>query len=134
VKGERQLQGSRGNNLVEFALVLPVLLMLLMGILDLGRAFYVYSAISNAAREGARRGIITPDDTAAIVTTVQEWAIGLDPDQMQITVQLVTAEPQPDRIQVTVTYSFHPVTPLVSRLLGGQGYLTLSTSTVMTVE
>jgi hypothetical protein len=56
----RDLQKSRsknskpGQSLVEFALVLPVLILILYGIFDLGRAFYVLVTISNASREGAR--------------------------------------------------------------------------------
>lgn len=45
---------SRGQSLVEFALILPVLLLLLFGILDLGRGVYAYNTISNAAHQGAR--------------------------------------------------------------------------------
>ncbi len=42
---------SRGQTLAEFALVLPVLIVMLMGIFDLGRAIFAYNAITNAARE-----------------------------------------------------------------------------------
>jgi hypothetical protein len=45
---------DRGANLVEMALVLPLLLMLFMGIVDFGRAYYSYVTLTNAAREGAR--------------------------------------------------------------------------------
>jgi len=45
---------QRGANLVEMALVLPLLLMLLMGVVDVGRAFYSYVTLTNAVREGAR--------------------------------------------------------------------------------
>lgn len=45
---------TRGQALVEFALLLPVLVTLLFGILDLGRAVYAYNTIGNAARVGAR--------------------------------------------------------------------------------
>jgi len=45
---------ERGANLVEVALVLPLLFLLLMGVADLGRAFYTYVSLTNAAREGAR--------------------------------------------------------------------------------
>ena len=47
---------ERGANVVEFALVLVVLLLLLAAIADLGRAFNYYIVITNAAREGARLG------------------------------------------------------------------------------
>ena len=49
---------SRGQSLVEFALVLPLFVLLLFGILDFGRAVLAYNSISNAAREGARTAIV----------------------------------------------------------------------------
>ena len=45
---------SRGQSLVEFALVFPVVALLIFGLVDLGRAVYAYSTIANAARQGAR--------------------------------------------------------------------------------
>ncbi len=47
-------KSERGANLLEMAIVTPVLLLLLAGVVDLGRAFYSYVVIANAAREGAR--------------------------------------------------------------------------------
>ena len=55
----RLSSGSRGQELVEFAFVLPILLMLLMGIFYLGRAISVYQALGRAAREGARAALAT---------------------------------------------------------------------------
>lgn len=45
---------GRGQSLVEFALILPVVLLLIFGILDLGRGVYAYNTVANAARQGAR--------------------------------------------------------------------------------
>ena len=50
----RLASDTRGQELLEFALVLPALLMLLLGIVYLGRAVSVYQALGRAAREGAR--------------------------------------------------------------------------------
>ena len=50
------LASQRGQSLVEFALSSVVLLLLVGGLVDIGRAIYVSEAISNAAREGARHG------------------------------------------------------------------------------
>jgi Flp pilus assembly protein TadG len=49
---------SRGQTLVEFALVLPIFLLLLFAVIDGGRYIYLSSALSNAAREGARLGSV----------------------------------------------------------------------------
>jgi len=53
-------RGERGANLVELAIVTPVLLLLIAGIADLGRAYHHYVIITNAAREGARLGARLP--------------------------------------------------------------------------
>ena len=49
---------SRGQSLVEFALVLPIFLFLLFAVIDGGRYVYLNSSLSNAAREGARLGSV----------------------------------------------------------------------------
>ena len=53
---------NRGQNLLEFALVLPLLLIVLFGVLDLGRVFFTTITLTNAAREGARYLTLHPDD------------------------------------------------------------------------
>ena len=54
-------QHQRAQALVEFALILPVLILILMAVFDGGRAVYAYNAVSNAAREGGRTAIINQD-------------------------------------------------------------------------
>ena len=49
---------ARGQSLVEFALVLPIFLLLLFGIVDAGRYVFLNSTLSNAAREGVRLGSV----------------------------------------------------------------------------
>jgi hypothetical protein len=48
----------RGQSLVEFALIFPVVIFMLLGFLDIGRAIFYYSSLSNAVREGTRAGIV----------------------------------------------------------------------------
>ncbi len=62
----RTSRKAAGQSLVEFALMLPVLLLLIVGSLDLGRAYFTYISVINAAREGARYGAAHPTDTANI--------------------------------------------------------------------
>lgn len=54
----RLLRDERGGAMVEFALVVPLLLVLMMGIIDFGRAWNVKQALTDAAREGARRAVV----------------------------------------------------------------------------
>jgi hypothetical protein len=58
-------QNRAGQGMIEFALMLPVLILVVFGALELGRAFFAYIAITNAAREGARVYTFRPDVTTA---------------------------------------------------------------------
>ena len=76
---------DRGALAVEFALLLPVLLTILFGILDMGTAFQKWSVTSNAAREGARRAA-TSRDTGEITSRAMGAAHALDPARVSVTV------------------------------------------------
>src|SRR3712207_553392 len=52
-----------GQSMVELALMLPVIILILLGTVDLGRAFFDYVRLTNAVREGALTGIRIPDPT-----------------------------------------------------------------------
>jgi len=123
---------SPGQSLVEFAILIPVFILIVVVIFDLGRAVYYYSTIYNAAREGARNGIITRN-TTSMENAAKNYAFGLDLDPATFSV-IATYFPNPTyKVQVTITYSFVPVTPLVSQLLPG-GKLTLRSQSVMETE
>lgn len=66
---------SRGQALVEFALVFPLALMVLFAVFDIGRAVFIYNGLTNAAREGARLAIVN-QDKALVGQRVQETAFG----------------------------------------------------------
>jgi len=57
-------RNDRGAAAVEFALILPILLLLIGGIVDFGRAFFTQVVITNAAREGARAAVVGADAVA----------------------------------------------------------------------
>ncbi len=67
----RHVRASRnhahGQELVEFALVLPLLFLVAFGVLDLGRLFHAAITINNAAREGARYATRNPEDLDGVV-------------------------------------------------------------------
>jgi Flp pilus assembly protein TadG len=54
----RRLRSERGAELIEFAVVMPILLLIVAGIIDFGMMFRTYEAVENAAREGARVGVL----------------------------------------------------------------------------
>jgi Flp pilus assembly protein TadG len=66
----------RGNIIIEFALVMPVLFLLLVGMLDLGRYGLQKSSMLQGARAGGQYALVAPDETANIETTAQN-ATGL---------------------------------------------------------
>jgi len=70
---------ERGAAAVEMALILPVLLLVLGGIVDLGRAMYGQIIVSNAAREGARMASMTSYTNAQVQTRAQSATGGLVP-------------------------------------------------------
>jgi hypothetical protein len=79
-------RGEEGTSVVEFALVAPVLLLVIVGILDLGRAVNAYVTVSNAAREGSHYAILHPTASpAAIVTAVRERVVPLDETKVAVT-------------------------------------------------
>jgi Flp pilus assembly protein TadG len=69
--------GQSGQSLVEFALLFPLLLLILLGAIDLGRAFNAYVTITNASREGARYGSTHPTNTSGVTTRVQAELSGV---------------------------------------------------------
>ena len=115
---------ERGQELVEFALVLILFLVVLMVIFDMGRAVYYYSAIHNAAREGARHGI-TDQNAGNIQAFAQNVAVGLDIDPVVGITE--------DTVTVSIDYVFVPVTPVLS-LFAGENSITLHSQATMRIE
>src|SRR4051812_18629254 len=62
--------GNRGTAAVEFALVVPIILSVLMGSIEFGRAFMVLDLLSNVARQGARTGSVSGRANSDITTAV----------------------------------------------------------------
>jgi Flp pilus assembly protein TadG len=129
---------QKGQTLVEFALLLPVLLFVTFVIIDLGRGIYYYSSIHNAAREGVRYGIIHPCDEEEMIDTAVNYAFGLGLEGTDVAYaglgdpQTVDGFPNPT-VRVRVNYTFTPATPLVSNLLP-DGELILTSEAIMRTE
>ena len=110
----RHPRGEKGQSLTEFALVLPVLLIILAGVLDLGRLYYSYIAVTDAAAEGAAYAALHPQESrrGEVLRRAQEASHGLvQVDSGMVKVECPTvASGAP--ITVTVSYSFTVATPL----------------------
>jgi Flp pilus assembly protein TadG len=102
---------DRGSVAVEFALVLPILLLIIFGVIDFGRAINDQITLTQAAREGARLASLGYS-TSAVQTRAQSAATGLSP----VTVTVSTACPSGagagvDAV-VQASYSFSFLTPV----------------------
>ncbi len=92
IKIARLLRDTRGVAAVEFAFAFPVLLLLLVGTIDIGRALWHVSTLDHAAREGARyaslRGAesLYPASDAEIQAFVRDRAIGIDPSHLTVSI------------------------------------------------
>ncbi|HEX7976774.1 MAG TPA: TadE/TadG family type IV pilus assembly protein [Anaerolineales bacterium] len=117
---DTQRRRERGQELVEYALLLPIFLLLLMVLLDMGRAIYYYSTVQNAARAGARYGIVHTNDTAGVAAAARQIAVGLDPANFTVTVvwDITPAGSIPDTVNVRVAYHFDIITPIIGTLIG----------------
>lgn len=114
-------RGHAGQALIEFALTLPILLILLLGVLDGGRAVLATIALSGAVRDGARVGALAYPEAGweglAIQRTRESAGGGLDVSSLQVTAQ---SQVTGDAIFIAVeaSYRFQPITPLLSELTG----------------
>ncbi len=129
-RGKAALQGQ---SLLEFALILPLLLLFVLGLFDLGYAVFLDNTISNAAREGARMYIVKANDVTAVRTHV--IAATTLPDNPDLNVALIPRVASQREfgypITVTVTYTYTPITPVIGNIVG---HIHLGSSSTMIVE
>jgi Flp pilus assembly protein TadG len=140
---------SRGQGLVEFAFVLPVFLMLVMGIADLGLAVFAYNSITNAAREGARLAIVN-QDTAKITTRATSQAAVARTPTVTVGFYQANDDGTPDLTTtcpigassyiavdclavVTFVGGYRPITPIIGNILFKNG-VTFTAQSILPVE
>jgi Flp pilus assembly protein TadG len=113
---------SRGQSLVEFALVLPVFLMILSGIMDMGFLLYSRMTVINAAREGARVATIMTEESGAAIGNAITGQVNGAANGLTVTTcaHLVGSgcgalggADAGDSFKVTVTHTYHPFFPLL---------------------
>ena len=103
-------RGKKGSALVEMALVIPIFLLVMVGIVEFSRVLMAQQVITNAAREGARTGSIYFDKTTAIskaVSISQNYLIssGIDPAPATVTPSVTTTGGIP-ALQVLIDYNY----------------------------
>lgn len=138
--------GERGAELVEFALVLPLLLVVFGGIIDFGLLLQRHQVLSNAAREGARIRVLPGYGTSDVEARVQAYVregISDPAATPATTVTIVTLTPSTGpsfdaaRVTVSLTESFLVLGPIVN-LAGGTWTfgttITMQANSTMRVE
>jgi Flp pilus assembly protein TadG len=103
-----------GQGIVELALAVPVMLLLMLGTIDIGRVFFDYIELRNAAREGAGYGARLPDDTAGIRARVLNHGVPAGTTiVIACTGNCTVTQGVPNgvgTIEVTASHTFTPVT------------------------
>jgi Flp pilus assembly protein TadG len=146
--GRRERERDQGQALVEMALMLPVLVLLLVGIFDLGRAVWLSNSLAMAVREGTRYGVVhgalsaspagpgsasytAPNVDTAIASSVQRYATGI-PD---LTVQASWPDGNANRGSRIIVSASFPFTPILAQaFLGGALRVTLQSSSTLVIE
>jgi len=116
VSDDHGQKAQRGTALIEFALVLPMLLIMTVAAVDFGRAFFVKNVVSQAAREGVRlRAVASSADSALVRDRVLQVA-----NAANVTISGISITgPDPSRqVGVEVTAEFNWIFPGVFNLFG----------------
>ena len=135
---ERGSRGTSGQTLVEFALLSPVFLLLIFGLLEGGRLVYAYNSVNHAAQEAARLGVVA--DTGS-VADVKSRAVDAG-DPLSINSGSVDVEVNGgatnfadrdigDRLSVTVGHDFVPIVVMV---FGSNASIHVSGTSTLMVE
>ncbi|MDX9952997.1 MAG: TadE/TadG family type IV pilus assembly protein [Anaerolineae bacterium] len=120
---------EQGQTLVEFVLILPLLL--LLGIAEFTIAVLSYNTLADAARQGARYGIVHPTDVASIEAVARDATSWLDQDALTFTVN-------PDMgartINVLAQYDLRLISGVIIEAVGGNPTVNLRAISTMQME
>jgi Flp pilus assembly protein TadG len=116
---------ERGSAVVEFALVLPVLLLLCLALVQIGLLARDQLLLVQAARAGSRQAVVDPEDRT-VRSAVLEAAPGLDPIRVEVTVNRTGGLGQP--VDVTVGYNARIAVPLAGLFFPSEVRLEASTA------
>ena len=140
----KRCRSEEGANLVEFALVLPLLLLVMLGIAEMGFMFQRYEVVTNAAREGARLavlpGYVTTDVQARVTAYVSSGRVPTtvtNPNVLVENVSIPVSGGRPPigakRVTVTYTYTFQFLNA-VSAFFGSHATVPLKAVSEMRTE
>lgn len=114
----KKYRNEKGQSLVEFALILPILLIIVFGIIDFGWLFYNQSSLNNCAREGARFAVVNASQiTAEQMITDHVLAVSPPSIKTGMVVTVVWSDTA-TRLQGDVTVSVKTSVKILTPLLG----------------
>jgi len=129
-------QSERGQSLVELAMSLTIIMMLLAGAVDFSIAYFSFSAMQDAAQEGALYGSINPTDEAGIVTRVRSASTNpvdlSDAGLVDVVVTVSGDSCEGDEVRVNVIYDYPVSMPFIGAIIGSQ-QITLNASVTDTI-
>lgn len=129
---KKLLSGRRGQALVETALMLPILILILMGIVEFGRILNAYLIITNASREGARCAVVHSTDVE-IQSAVNNLTSTLNQSDVTLTITPdFVNRTSGSSVTVTVDYSINIITPLMRAIIPNP--YPINSTTVMRAE
>lgn len=129
---KKKINNENGQSMVEFALIMPILLLIIVGIIEFGFMFSGFLALTNASREAVRNISLGGNDASA-TQRAKESSMNLDPDQMVVVINPSNStRKQGDAVTVTITYEYDFLTPFMEKLLGSN--FQLEADTTMRVE
>jgi hypothetical protein len=133
--------GRRGQGLVEFALVFPIFLLLVVAAIDVGKGVFAYNSITNGAREGARLAIVNQDAASIVQRAISQAPIA-ETGAPNVTVTFKKSVPNADPslnancspvgfgcvaiVRFESTYT--PMTPIIKNILFPTGVTFVATS------
>lgn len=116
-------RGERGQALIEVAFTTIILFILVLGIIDFGRAMFSYHAVSHAAQVGTRYALVRGKDSGILVTQAAVSAYVKsqmpieDPADVMVTTTWQDGEKSGTWVRVQVDYNFHFVVPMASFMM-----------------
>jgi Flp pilus assembly protein TadG len=114
-KSQTQWRHQRGQSLLETAMMIPVMIMVVFFLFELGELMYTYSVLADAANEGVRYAIVhSGGDPTGTVAEVKAFATTSMHDVSAISVSVTSPDGSyapPNRVRVTVTYVYIPYLP-----------------------
>ena len=146
----RSIVDRSGQALAEFAIVLPVLLLIVFGIIEFGLAYRTFQIVTNSAREGARVAVVPSSDSQDTTQAVRDRlaGAGLDISEPGLSIvlrcngvdgEICTNSGDPTEVEVGYPYRFFVLGPIANLVCGGGcgqnfGEVQLQTTSVMRTE